>query len=187
VACLGATQAQADALAGDYLPHHSRPGLEPAPARRELRVVAYEGNTMYLGAWGPALAAACRARGWDFLVNPPDLRTADLVVAFRAGQWDGWACREWKSGVKIINALAAGRPCLTQWTAAAREIGAPGMAIETPAELGAALDACRPYAVRDAAAARCAELAPAYNIAAVVERYRRIIGHAMRDQCSTVA
>lgn len=182
---VGATEAQATACGGTYLPHHSRPGLEPEDASPELRVVAYEGNPLYLGAWSGRLQAMCASRGWTFVLNPPDLRRADVIVALREGPWDGWACREWKSGVKIVNALASGRPVITQHTAAAREIGAPGSIVETPAELEAALDAWVPFDARAAAADECRALAPVYTLAAVATQYRLLLERlSVRTSCT---
>lgn len=180
---LGATQAQAEALGGAYLPHHAWRGLEPAAARQEIGLVGYQGNPAFLGLWGGCLAGACARRGWRFVVNPPDLRAADLLVALREGPWDGWQCRAWKSGVKLVNALAAGRPVLTQPTAAWREIGPPGSAVETEADLEAALDAWRPRAARDAAVLACARLARAYTLDAVAAEYRRLLGEV--QTCAT--
>lgn len=172
---IGATQAQADAASGSYLPHHSWSGLEPTRPRREIQTVAYQGNVAYLGAWHGHLQRLCSARGWAFVVNPADLRDADLIVALREGPWDGWACREWKSGVKLVNAMAAGRPVLTQQTAAFREIEPPGSAIETVGDLEAAFDAWRSLGSRVAAADLCVDQAKAYTVAAVADQYRSIL------------
>lgn len=181
---VGATEAQASACGGTYLPHHSRPGLEPEDASSVLRVVAYEGNPAYLGAWASRLRALCAARGWTFLLNPSDLRRADIIVALREGPWDGWACRQWKSGVKLVNAIAAGRPVITQDTAAAREIAPPGKIVETPAELEAALDLWTPFDARAAAAAECRALAPVYTLSAVATQYRLLLERlSVRTSC----
>lgn len=182
---IGATQAMGDAGGGAYLPHHGRPGLEPVDASPELQIVAYEGNPSFLGAWEGRLRSMCTARGWTFLLNPPDLRRADLIVALREGPWDGWACRQWKSGVKLVNAVAAGRPVITQDTAAAREIGPPGSIVETPAELEAALDHWTPFEARAAAADECRALAPVYSLSAVATQYRLLLERlAVRSSCS---
>lgn len=181
---IGATEAQAAAAGGVYLPHHSWNGLEPMPARKQVSVVAYQGNPAYLGEWHDRLARSCTARGWRFVTNPPDLGTADLIVALRGGPWDGWQCREWKSGVKLVNAIAAGRPVITQPTAAWREIAPPGTAIETPTELEAALDAWRPVEARAQAAAACVTRAPAYQLSAVAAQYRVLLERA-RVTCTS--
>lgn len=137
---IGATQAMAEAAGGVYLPHHARPGLAALPASDVVRTVAYEGTKKYLGRWGKAVQAECARRGWTFVINPPHLSGADIIVAFRDGQWDGWACRNWKSGVKLVNAIAAGRPVITQPSAAWDEIQPAGSAIDTPDELSAEFD-----------------------------------------------
>ncbi len=178
---IGATAAQAAACGpiGRYLPHHSWPSMDgPGDVRGEVQAVAYQGNPSYLGGWSKLLTEACRRRGWRFQVNPPDLRTADLLVALRDRPWDGWMSRQWKSGVKLVNAVAAGRPILTQDTAAAREIGPPGTVLPNFQDLDNALDDWAPLSARSLAAARCAVLAPAYTIAAVSAQLRSILTEA---------
>ena len=183
---IGATRAQAEDAGplGAYVPHHSWAGLEPTPPRREIRVVAYQGSPAFLGNWLGVLSRACVARGWRFEVNPPDLSQADLLVALRDGAWDGWACRRWKSGVKLVNAVAAGRPVLAQATAAFAEIDPPGSTIETAAQAEAALDAWRHYDARVAAYDICVRMAPAYRLPEVAARFRRILDVARATPCA---
>lgn len=183
VLTIGATQAMADVVDGVYLPHHSWANLEPQAARAAVQVVAYEGSPQYLGAWLPHLLEACRRRGWAFLVNPSDLRTVDVLVAVRDGVWDGYVCREWKSGVKLVNAIAAGRPVIGQASAALREIRPPASLVETPADLDAAFDAWIPLAARAAAVDVCRQLAPEYRLHAVAERYRAAL-RAVEARCA---
>jgi hypothetical protein len=175
---IGATQAQADAAGGVHLPHHSRPGLAAMPVRQECHLVAYEGNEAYLGAWADRLKTACLRRGWRFAINPPALSLADIVVAFRDDRWDGYQCRAWKSGVKIVNAITAGRPIITQPSAAAREIGAPGSLVDSPEELEAALDRWSSLEMRRQAFAETRPLSAWYHLTAVAERYRAILAQA---------
>jgi hypothetical protein len=172
---IGATEAMAQACDGAFLPQHAWAGLSPTPARDVVSIVGYEGNPTYLGTWEPAIRRECARLGWTFVINPPDLRLVDLFVAFRDGAWDGWMPREWKSGVKIVNAIAAGRPILTQASAAARELKAVGQSVESPLALGAAFDAWTERPVRDAAEIRGRDDAPAFTLAAVAERYRQIL------------
>lgn len=179
VVTIGATQAQADAAGGVYLPHHSWPGLEPTPPREHVQTVAYQGNAAYLGNWLGIVSRACQARGWRFVVNPDDLRDADILVAFRDGPWDGWMCREWKSGVKLVNAIAAGRPILCQQSAAYREIVPPGSIVETVEDLQSALDIWTSYEARHAAMRQCLMPSPFYQLSAIAERYRAILQQAM--------
>lgn len=172
---IGATGAMARACDGVYLPHHSWNGLVPTPARDSVRAVAYEGNPVYLGAWLPALQQACRRRGWTFTVNPPSLADADLIVAFRDGPWDGWMCREWKSGVKIVNAIAAGRPLISQDSSANQELVPAGCNLHTPAELDGVLEACTSHEARTVTVEHCRRLAPSYTLDAVAAQYRTIL------------
>lgn len=175
---IGATQQMADDIGGVYLPHHARPGLQPREFRDDIAVVAYEGQAKYLGSWHRVIARACQARGWAFVVNPPDLREADLIVAFRGEQWDGPICRAWKSGVKVVNALAAGRPMIGQDCAAMREIVPPSSTVADPSLLDAALDYWTPEA-RWKAQVECRQLVAAYSLDAIAQRMSGIIRSAV--------
>lgn len=173
VLTLAATEAMAAACRGVYVPHHTWDGLVAAPVREQIRLVAYEGNKDYLGPWVKACHDACVRRGWTFDINPPDLRAVDLFVALRAGAWDGWACREWKSGVKLGNAMAAGRPIITQPSAAAREMAPVGSIIESVDELDAAFDRWSPRAAREEALDQ--PLARSLTLDQVAAQYQRLV------------
>lgn len=185
VLTIGATQAMADACGGVYVPHHSWNGLVPAPARETVSVVAYEGNPAYLELWHGRLQKACEKRGWKFVINPPDLRAVDILVSFRHGVWDGVMPREWKSGVKVVNAIAAGRPLIGQESAASREIGGPCTRVEQHfPDLDRALDAWAPYEARAVAVRECEHLAPAYRLEAVALQYRQVLSGVMGVSCA---
>jgi hypothetical protein len=170
---IGATQAMADACHGVYLPHHARPGLMATATRERVAIVAYEGNPLYLGKWYQILADQCKQRGWRFVVNPTSLIEADIIVAFRDGPWDGWICREWKSGVKLVNAMVAGRPVITQMSAAWRELNPVTCAIESVNGLSAALDR---FSAQDERAKACEQpRARALTLEQVAARYRVIL------------
>ncbi len=172
---IGATQAMADVIGGVYIPHHARPKLRARPVREKVEVVAYEGTKKYLGRWLPALTDACQARGWRFVVNPDSLADADIVVAFRDGQWDGEICRQWKSGVKLVNALTAQRPVLNQESAAWWEIAPTGSVLIDASEVEDALDYWTPYERRRQAAEDGAALASAYRLGAIAGMYRLLL------------
>ncbi len=180
---IGATEAMARACDGVFLTHHSWQGLHPTPAREVVSVVGYEGNAAYLGKWAPAIKAECAKRGWRFVVNPGDLSAVDLFVAFRDDPWDGWICRQWKSGVKLVNAQAAGRPMVTQNSAAYRELQPAASVMQTPEELAGYFDDCANFAWRQATVDQARHDAPAFTLAAVAERYRQILQTA-RTPCS---
>lgn len=181
---VGATRAMADACHGDCLPHHSWANLQPQPARAHVSVVAYEGNPAYLGRWAEIIRKACAARGWQFVVNPPDLREVDLFVAFRDGIWDGYMCRQWKSGVKVVNAMAAGRPIIGQASAALDDLHPAATIVEDPQELDAALETWTSHAARSAAADVCAQLAPAYRLPVIASRYRAMLQAVAEGACA---
>jgi hypothetical protein len=138
-------------------------------------VVAYEGGERYLGRWRGWIEAACKERGWDFVINPSDLRMADIIVGFRDQQWDGWMCREWKSGVKAGNAIAAGRPFISQASAAVREIQPHGSTVETPDKLAAAFDYWAKRDVRAGAVDAARFMASTYRLPSVAFHYRQIL------------
>jgi hypothetical protein len=180
---IGATEAMARACDGVFLPHHSWKGLVPTPARELVSVVGYEGNAAYLGKWAPAIQTECAARGWTFVINPPDLRLVDLFVAFRDDPWDGWMPREWKSGVKTVNAQAAGRPLIGQRSAALTEICAPHSVVESARQLSDRCDAWDAREWRNECVGLCRQGAPEYTLAAVADRYRQIL-QTVRQPCS---
>lgn len=172
---VGATDAMASDGAGVYLPHQARIGLAPTPARDRVHAVGYDGNELYLGRWRGWLMDACRARGWTFVINPPDLSAMDVLVALRDGPWDGWMCRQWKSGVKLVNAIVAGRPIVTQDSAAWRELQPDGSIIETREDLEVALDTWACYGRRMSVAASSERRYQALSIPALAATYRSLI------------
>lgn len=169
---IGATESMARACGGVYLPHHPWSGLAPTPARPQVRTVGYDGNILYLGAWRQRLDDACARRGWTFVVEPPDLTDVDVLVSFRAGVWDGWICRAWKSGVKLVNAIAAGRPIIAQPSAAWQELRPHGTTAETVTELEAALDFWAPYDRRAGVATLSEAAATRLTVSVIANQYR---------------
>ncbi len=172
---IGATEAQAAACGGVYLPHHSWAGLTPTPAREHVSIVGYEGNPLYLGRWKAAIEKECATRGWTFVINPPDLRAVDLFVSFRDGPWDGWICREWKSGVKIVNAIAAGRPIVSQPSAAMRELQPAGTVLDAFNAVAGAFDAWTPAPARVTAAEQAAGRAQGFTRGAIATQYQQVL------------
>ncbi len=182
---IGATRAMAEACGGVYLPHHSWAGLTPTPARERVELVAYEGNPIYLELWNDRIAKACAARGWTFVLNPPDLRQADLIVSFRHGVWNGFLPREWKSGVKVVNAIAAGRPLIAQDSAARRELNPPGSRVEQDfPDLDAAFDTWASFEARSAVVSICEGLSPQYRLEAIAAQYQALIARVAEDRCA---
>ena len=123
------------------LPHHSwQRYCDRAPVYREkLQALGYEGGIHYLGKWLPMLEAECQARGLRLVING-DMTQADIGIALR--DCGGYPARHWKPGTKLSNLHALGIPALCS-----PEDGYKAVAcgsehwINTPQELGAALDA----------------------------------------------
>lgn len=176
---VGATEAMAQDLGGVFLPHHCRLGLAPTPPRDTDRiVVAYDGRSKYLGSWRRALETACLGLGTSFVVNPPDLSKVDVLVSLRGEQHDGEVCRRWKSGVKFVNALVAGRPIVSQSCAAQTEMALPGAVVASAGDLSAALQ--RAIEQRESAYVNALAHAHNYTLEAVAERYRSILEQTAR-------
>ena len=177
---VGATEAMATQIGGVYLPHHCRLGLSTGLVRSQARRVGYDGSPRYLGSWKPAIERACERLGLQFVVNPRELTDVDALVAFRGDEWDGWACRQWKSGVKYVNAIVSGRPILTQACAGFSEIAPTGLAIERPEELSDALAALCARDLRWRAYDQGLARAHDFTLEAIASRYRRILRSAVR-------
>jgi hypothetical protein len=177
---IGATQAMAEDIGGVYLPHHCRIGLAPAPIRDRAEVVAYEGTPKYLGQWRLALERSCASLGMRFVVNPIDIRHADVLVSFRDGKWDGWACRAWKSGVKQVNALVAGRPVLAQASAAGDEIITTGITFESMSYLSDALATITRWEVREDALQQGLNRGQEYQLPSVARSYAEVLRQSAR-------
>lgn len=149
------------------LPHHARPGQRRNPIR-QAAVVGYEGAENYIRAWRPVIEAACRIRGLQFVINPPDLDQVDIVLALRDST--GYAPRNWKSNVKLANAQGTGTPIIacTESGYLETSCGAEVWA-DTPAEFQLALDDLRDTAHRRALSVTLAAAAP--RIDAVAATY----------------
>ncbi len=176
---IGATQAMATDIGGVCVPHHCRLDLAPAPPRRDVDrlVVGYEGRVKYLGKWKAELEYACADLGCDFVVNPPDLRAVDVVVALRGGRADGDVCRRWKSGVKYANALVAGRPVLAQMTAGFDDVAPVGLTMDDSIDVRSRLQAL--MSMRAEAYQVAVKRASEFTLATIARQYRAVIGQAI--------
>lgn len=150
VGIVAATQTMADDCAKFgipvlALPHHARPGLRANPIR-PVKVVGYEGGENYLGRWRSVIEAECERRGWQFVINPAELRDVDIVLAVR--DCGGYAPKNWKSNVKLANAQGSGTPVICsreagyletqsgaeQWADTEHELRNAFDVLETPSE-----------------------------------------------------
>jgi hypothetical protein len=168
----------AEDIGGVYIPHHSRPGLKATPPREKARIVAYEGTRKYLGRWLDALEAACIERGLGLEINPASIANADVVVALRDGKWDGPLCRNWKSGVKYVNALVAGKPVVTQPCAALAEVDPVGVMVPDLDRIGWAIDSA--ISRREEAYALARHRRQEFSIESIAAQYRALALNALK-------
>jgi len=134
---------------GWVLYHHHRPGSSCMLVHDRIYRVGYEGRAEYLAGWiGPVLNE-CKRIGAEFVMNPGSLSQVDVVLALRAGKWNGYCQRNWKSNVKLANAHGSGVPFIGLAEAGYLETAAGGeQLIDTPHQLGEALDSLAHGAVR---------------------------------------
>jgi hypothetical protein len=91
--------------------HHYWPQLEANPMRDPVQVVGYEGAD-YLGGWRQVIDKACASRGLRFVANPPRYTDMDVVVIARGGEHGNFLASNYKSNVKLANAIGSGTPAL---------------------------------------------------------------------------
>lgn len=103
-----ATRQMAEDLGGDVVYHHHWPNAAPIKIRHHVKRVVYEGDPRYLSYWRPWLEEECKHRGWEFFTG--SLAGGDIAVAFRGGEFAGYAPDHWKSNVKLANAQGYGMP-----------------------------------------------------------------------------
>lgn len=168
---IGATRQMAADIGGTYLSHHAHLGLAPDRIRPEAKIVAYQGTTKYLGKWFEALWSSCEKLGLSFVINPTHLREADILVAFRDGRWAGDVCRQWKSGVKCVNAVAAGTPILTQPSAAFSEICPTGLTCNQTSDLTDALREVSSRQIRELAYEDGRKRVLEFDVQTIAEQY----------------
>jgi hypothetical protein len=123
------------------LPHHYWPAMTPNPIREKVKLVNYEGSQSYLGVWEHWIHKECSRRNWCFSINAASYNAADIVVAFRDGEYNGYVQRHFKSGIKLANAHGSGTPFVGQIESGYLE-SATGFEqfVSTPKELISAFD-----------------------------------------------
>jgi hypothetical protein len=175
VALVAATAAMAEdckefGLPVLWLPHHYRPGMVANPGYGDVRKVGYEGGEHYLGRWLPLLERECHERGWRFILNPPSLSCLDIVVALRDAS--GYAAKEWKSGVKLANAIGSGTPAIIGNEAGCVEFAPSSVrSVDTAEQLKCEFDRLSQRSERDVMIRQFAEAAPSLSLGSISTRY----------------
>lgn len=103
-------RSDADLELSPVIYHHARPGQPINPIRTELKVLGFEGHPRYLGDLMNLVLKICEKHNFDFLMNPSNLASLDVVLAIRAAPWNSYPAHNWKSNVKLANAHATGTP-----------------------------------------------------------------------------
>lgn len=160
---------------GIALPHHARPKQAVNSLRPRVKAVGYEGLAKYLGggteSWRGLVEAECKARGWQFVVNPERLADVDILVALR--DQPNYVCSKWKSNVKLSNAHATGTPIVCAREAGYMENASGAEKWATSAdELTQAFDSLTPVENRRVVHDVFLERAKKYTLEAIAARYR---------------
>ena len=173
-AIIAATRHMADDLGIPYfLPHHGW-DRGRAEIRPEIKRIGYEGMAKYVDGWRLALVRGCNERGWNFFINPKDYLSMDVIIAARSGQWDTYANRHWKSGVKLANAQIAGLPFIGNRESGCEDI-ANGSVLwaETPEEFFTHADDLRVQGLRSWIGGEMHSAAP--RLPDVAKQYRDML------------
>lgn len=174
--CLYATRQQAiDAdWPGSVVPHHARPGQLRNPIRRTIERIGYEGRPDYIARIVDQMRP--RLSGVEIVINPDRLADVDAVLAMRAGVWDGYAPRHWKSGVKLANAQATGTPVICACEAGYAEMASGAeLWADTAPEALAALQILGPQMTRAEISGRLLARGQHYTLPMIAQRYQECI------------
>lgn len=95
-----------------FIHHHwrlDRPVVTPKP---RATAVVYDGDPAALGSWRQPLERVCGELGLSFLVNPADWTQADIGVAVRGSENDGFLSNNYKCNIKLANLYGMGLPAV---------------------------------------------------------------------------
>ena len=167
-----ATQTMADDLGGFFLPHHYRPNIKESQCPPHVKRVGYEGSRRYLCEWEPVIMAECAARGWEW-VPDADLteEPCDILIALRGAEWQGYGTNNWKSGVKLSNAIGSLTPLICLPERGYLEYGLPVWTVNGISDIAKAFDALAEHRTRDMMARAYMAAKPDYSLKSIAERY----------------
>lgn len=179
---IGATEAMASDIASlGYssicIPHHYNPSIKQRPLAPLISRVGYEGGEQYIKRWGVQVTRLCDSRSWKFVISDGKIcRVSDFDVVLALRDTDGYAPRQWKSNVKLANAMAAGLPfvgspeCGYQETSCGVEYWAA-----SPAQLNAAMSWVESLSAREHIRQKFTEASKKYALSAIASRMRNVI------------
>ena len=95
--------------------HHYWPQIKINPIRKVVKKVGYEG-VGFLGEWEQIFDQICKKKGIEFIINPKEFKDMDIVVLARGSVYGSYLARNFKSNVKLANAMGSGTPALIHYT-----------------------------------------------------------------------
>ena len=95
--------------------HHYWPQIKINPIRKVVKKVGYEG-VGFLGEWQQKFEYLCKKKGLEFVINPDEFTDMDIVVLARGGVYASYLARNFKSNVKLANAMGSGTPALIHYS-----------------------------------------------------------------------
>lgn len=171
---IAATEKMKQDIGSDFwLRHHYRPGLNENQIRQNIQTIGYEGSARYLGEYLPIIEQQCRRRGWQFVVNPIDISTCDVLLAVRDKAWRGYATDNWKSCIKMANAIGSLTPFIAISECGYRETNLPFIAIDKPSDLISALDKINDFNLRSDIAQQYKQAKPYYSLETIGQEYKK--------------
>lgn len=162
---------QQDLQTDFWLRHHFRPNIEENQIRQQVQVVGYEGCERYLGKYLPIIAEQCKKRGWQFVINPACLAQCDVLLAVRDDDWRGYASDNWKSCVKMSNAIGSLTPLIALPESGYVETHAPFISIDNTSNISDAFDVVSDFETRFHIANQYLKLKPLYELNTVAQEY----------------
>lgn len=177
-ACVAATEwMQKDLSTAFWLRHHHLPDIEENPIRGKVKAVGYEGSAKYLSGWEREILDQCNRRGWAFLVNPTRLSDCDIILGVRGDEWRGYSTDNWKSCVKLSNAIGSLTPFIGLPEKGYLETGAPFEQVTAPNDLSRAFDAMSDLGYRVGIAEEYKRLKGHFSLERVAQEYREWLTH----------
>lgn len=170
--------------------HHFRPRIEKNAIRERVTVIGYEGGD-YLGEWRPRIEQACARRGIEFVANPQRLADLDIVILARGGEHGSFLARQFKSNVKLANAIGSGTPALVHYeemSAHDTDTGDVLFFTNQPGSFERQLDRLiDSHALRLRIHERFLEVAPRFHITSIANQFEGFFQNVLEKRRSRVA
>lgn len=162
---------QQDLKTDFWLRHHYRPGIVENQIKQNITTIGYEGRELYIGNYLPIIEQQCKLRGWQFIVNPTNVADCDVILAVRDESWRGYAADNWKSCVKMSNAIGSLTPLIAMNEQGYIETNLPFVAIDKPRDLIAAFDKVCDFNYRTNMVQQYVKAKPYYSLETVGKEY----------------